>query len=66
MEKIKFEKGEIIEAVHPETCCWLTAIFHKQIASNEFEIEWYDSELKRSYPTPTIVVSEIRKKPERI
>ena len=31
MEKIMFEKGEIIEAVHPETRCWLTAIFHKQI-----------------------------------
>ena len=66
MEKIMFEKGEIIEAVHPETLCWLTAIFHKQIDTDTFEIEWYDYELKRSYPTPTIVVSKIRKKPERI
>ena len=57
-----FEKGEIIEAVPPETHCWLTAIFHKQISSDYFEIEWYDYELKRSFPTPTIIVSEIRKK----
>ena len=61
-----FNKGEIIEALHPETRCWLTAIFHKQISRDQFEIEWYDSELSRSFRTPTIVVSEIQKKPERI
>lgn len=60
-----FEKGEIIEALHPETRCWLTAIFHQQIGDNRFEIEWYDYELKRSFPTPTVVVSEIRKKEHR-
>ena len=59
-----FEKGEIIEALHPETRCWLTAIFHKQISDNQFEIEWYDYELKRSFETPTIIVSEIQKRPE--
>ena len=37
-----FEKREIIEALHPETCCWLGAYFHKQInRSTQFEIEWY-------------------------
>ena len=60
-----FEKGEHIEALHPETRCWLMAIFHKQLASDQFAIEWYDHELKRSFPTSTIVVSEIRKKHER-
>ena len=59
-----FEKGEIIEALHPETRCWLTAIFHKQISENQFEIEWYDHFLKHSYPTPTIIVNEIQKQPK--
>ena len=39
----------------------LSAYFHKQISDDQFEIEWYDYELKRSFPTPTIIVSEIRK-----
>ena len=56
-----FEKREIIEALHPETRCWLGAYFHKQISDDQFEIEWYDYKLKRSFPTPTIIVREIRK-----
>ena len=57
-----FQKGEIIEAVEPESRCWLTAIFHQQMSGDQFEIEWYDSELKRSRPTPTVIVNEIQKK----
>ena len=56
-----FKKGEIIEALDPETLCWLTAHFIKQISDTEFEIEWYDYELKKSRPTPTEIVSEVRK-----
>ena len=55
-----FEKGKIIEALHPETRCWLTAIFHKQISENQYEIEWYADGLKKSFDTPTIIVSEVR------
>ena len=58
----QFQKGEIIEAIEPESLCWLTAIFHKQIATDTFEIEWYDDVLKRSHSTPTIIVNEIQKK----
>ena len=60
-----FEKGEIIEALHPETGCWLTAVFHKQISGTQFEIGWYDDELRKSRSSPTEIISEIRKKPER-
>ena len=56
-----FKKGEIIEALHPETRCWLTAHFIKKISDTQFEIEWYDYELKQSRPTPTEIVSEVRK-----
>ena len=42
-----FEKGEIIEALDPETRCWLTAHLIRQISDNAFEIEWYDYELKK-------------------
>ena len=55
-----FEKGKIIEALHPETRCWLTAHFIKKISDTQFEIEWYDYELKKSFSTPTVIVSEVR------
>ena len=61
-----FEKSEEIEALCPKTRCWLTAIFHKQISSDQFEIEWYATNHKQMFSNPTIIVSEIRKKPERI
>lgn len=57
-----FEQGEIIEAVEPSSRCWLTANFNRQISDGEFEIEWYDDVLRKSRPTPTERVTEIRKK----
>ena len=62
IKKPEFNTGDLIEAVHPKSRCWLKAelIAKGEDPRGKYKVKWWDNSLSKSVPKGISYVDEIR------